>query len=157
VGNVNGRDLQFVAQMLEFRTHGDSQLRIQIRQGFIHQEHLRSAHDRPGKRDALPLSAGQLTGLAFKEVRQLDSGCHAFHQRRDLRPFNPPHFQRVSDVVENRHVRIESVVLEDHGHVPVFRKVFIDHAVTDPDFAVRWLFKPGDHPHCRGFPASGRT
>ena len=37
-----------------------SQLRIEVRQRLIEQEHLRMAHQRPAERDALALAAREL-------------------------------------------------------------------------------------------------
>ncbi len=42
-------------------------------------------------------------------------------------------------------MRIQRIILEDHGDVPLFRWDVIDDAGPDADFTARDPFKPGDH------------
>jgi hypothetical protein len=52
-------------------------------------------------------------------------------------------------------VRIERVVLEDHGHVAVLGGQVRDVAVTDEDLAAVDLFEAGEHAQRGGLAASG--
>ncbi len=65
--------------------------------------------------------------------------------------------QSEGHVLEHRHVRVERVVLEHHGDVPVLRRDVIDHALTDHDLAAGDLLEPGDHAQCRALAAARRT
>src|SRR5207249_2981544 len=60
-------------------------------------------------------------------------------------------------VVVDRHVRIEGVVLEHHGDVPVPGRQAIHHPTADLDDAFRDLLESGDHPQCGGLATAGRT
>src|SRR5262249_30942474 len=62
-----------------------------------------------------------------------------------------------ADVLGDRHVRVERVVLEDHRDVAVARRQVVDDAVADLDLAVADLFEPGDHPQRGRLPAAGRA
>jgi len=42
-------------------------------------------------------------------------------------------------------VRIERIVLKNHGNIPLFRLNFVDDALADADDALRNLFKASDH------------
>ena len=52
-------------QLLDLGSHLHAQLGVEIRQRLVKQEHLRVAHDRASHRDALPLPAGELPGIAY--------------------------------------------------------------------------------------------
>jgi len=65
--------------------------------------------------------------------------------------------QAETHIVENRHVRIERIVLEHHGDVALFRGHLVDDPPTDGDLAAGHFFKTGDHSEQRGLSATGRT
>ena len=60
-------------------------------------------------------------------------------------------------VVEDGHVRIERVVLEDHRDVALLREQVVDHATADPHLAARDLLEPGDHAQHACLAAAGRA
>lgn len=64
--------------------------------------------------------------------------------------------QREFDVVVDRHVRIQSVVLENEADAALFGGEVGDVFVAEPDFAFRGLLKAGDHVEGGGFAASRR-
>ena len=65
VGDVDGRGLQPLMQFLDLSAHLDAQFRIEIRQRFVEQEHLRIAHDGASHGDALALTARELARIAL--------------------------------------------------------------------------------------------
>ncbi|MNT53635.1 hypothetical protein D3C72_1907270 [compost metagenome] len=67
------------------------------------------------------------------------------------------HLQRIGDVVGEVHVRVERIVLEDHGDLPVLR-VQIGHVLAaDQHLAGGRRFEPGDHAQACGLAAAGWT
>ena len=52
---------------------------------------------------------------------------------------------------------IESVVLKNHGDIPVLWRQIIDTAVADENVASRNFFQAGDHTQCRRLPAPRRS
>jgi len=62
--------------------------------------------------------------------------------------------QREAHVLAHRHVRIERVVLEDHGDVAVLRRAVVDNLVADPQLARGDVLEPGDHPQRRRLAAA---
>ena len=67
-----------------------------------------------------------------------------------------PQFEPEREVVVHRHVRVERVVLEDHGDVAVPGRHVVDHAVAEADRARRDPLQPRDHPQrCRLAAAGG--
>src|SRR5581483_4249213 len=65
--------------------------------------------------------------------------------------------ERKGDVVEDAHVRVERVVLEDHGDVARRRREVVDDAPVDRDPAARDLLQPGHHAKRGRLPAPRRT
>jgi hypothetical protein len=53
-------------------------------------------------------------------------------------------------------VRIERVVLEDHGYVALTRRQVVDDLVSDKYLAARYVLEAGDHAQCRGLAAARR-
>ncbi len=66
VRHVDSGGLEPLVQRLDLGAHRDAQLRVEVRQRLVEQEHLRVAHDRAAHGDALPLAAGQLAGIAVQ-------------------------------------------------------------------------------------------
>src|SRR5882672_9554125 len=60
VGDVDRSGPQALVQRLDLGAHRDAQLRVEVGQRLVEQEHLRLAHDRAAHRDALALAAGEL-------------------------------------------------------------------------------------------------
>ena len=158
VGDVDGGDPKLVTQVLELRAHGDPELRVEVRERLVHQEHLRGAHDGPRERDPLALAAGEGAGLAVEQLLELDLGRRRPYALANL-PGAPhaPYLQRVGDVLPHRHVRIEPVVLKHHGDVAVLGQLVVDHPSANQDLARGRLLEPGDHPHGGGLSAPRRS
>ena len=60
-------------------------------------------------------------------------------------------------VVEDRHVRVERVVLEDHGDVALLGRHVVHDAAADADRALRDHLEPGDHAQRRRLAAPRRA
>ena len=54
-------------------------------------------------------------------------------------------------------MRVERIVLEDHGDVAVFRRHVVDDAAVNGDRAAADLLQPGDHAQRGGFTATRRS
>ena len=67
------------------------------------------------------------------------------------------HLQREGEVLVDRFVRVERVVLEHHGDVAVLRVEIVDHAVADGDLAGGDRDQPGDQIERGRLAAAGRT
>ena len=67
VGDVDGRRLQALVQLLDLGAHLHAQLGVEVRQRLVEQEHLRIAHDGAAHGDALALAAGELARIAVEQ------------------------------------------------------------------------------------------
>jgi hypothetical protein len=101
--------------------------------------------------------AGELPRLALEQLGDVEDARGLLHAARDLvlRVVLEPQPER--HVLVHRHVRVERVVLEHHGHVAVLRRHVVDHLAVDRDLAGADLLEPGDHPQRRRLAAAGRA
>ena len=143
-------------QPRELRSHVDAQLRVEIRKGLVHQECARLAHDCAPHRDTLALAAGQRGGPPLQKLLEAEHRGNLTHAALDLVLRRVPHAQAVGEVLRNGQMRIQRVVLEDHGDVAVARREVRDISVADRDRPARDLFEPRDHAEQRRLAAPGR-
>ena len=132
-------------QALELDPHLHAELRVEVRQRLVEQEHLGMAHDRAADRDALPLAAGELARLALEQLLDAQDLGGFADPLGDLGLGELPHLEPEGHVVVDRHVRVQRVVLEHHRDVPVLRRQIVDVPVADGDLAGGDLLEPGDH------------
>ena len=71
-------------QLLQLGAHLHAELRVQVRQRLVQQEHLRLAHQRPAHRHALALAAGELARPALQQVVEAEHRRHRADALRDL-------------------------------------------------------------------------
>ena len=130
----------------DLSSHLRSQLGVEVRERLVHQEDLGVAHDRPSHRHPLPLASGELPWLALELVAEAEDLRRRLHPLPDLGGRHLAHLERERDVLEDRHVRVEGVVLKHHRDVALARVEAVDDAVPDPNLALGDVLKPGDHP-----------
>ena len=86
VRDVDRRDAEPLVQPLQLGAHLHPELRVEVRQRLVQQEHLRLAHERPAHRHALPLPAGQLPGAPPQQLFQPEHLCHRVRPAARARP-----------------------------------------------------------------------
>ena len=133
-------------QLVQRGPHGHPQLGVQVGQRLVHQEGLRLADDGPAHRDPLPLPAGQRGRLALEVRLQAEHLGGLADPPLDLVLGRLAQLQAERQVLLDRHVRVQGVVLEHHGDVPVLGRQVVDHPVADRDRAAGDLLQPGDGP-----------
>ncbi len=144
-------------QAFDLDAHLGAQLGIEVRERFVEEERSGVANHRPSDGDALALAAREGRGPALQEVRETERFCCLFDALpllalRELRAV-----ETEGDVVGHGHMRIDGVVLEHHGDVPVFRLKVIDDAPVDSDLAAADFLEPCNHPQRCRLAASGRA
>jgi hypothetical protein len=84
-------------------------LGVERAERLVEQQHLRLDRERAGERDALPLPARELRGIAVGQPSSCTSSSSSFTAPRSLRSAGRslarPHAQAEGDVLEHRHVR----------------------------------------------------
>ena len=113
------------------------------------------AHDAAAERDPLLLAARELAGFAAEQLVDAENVDRAL----DLLPYpalrHLPVAQPESEIVVDRHVLVEGVILEHHRDVAVPGRQLVDHPVADRDGPGRDLLESRDHPQ-RGRLAAAR-
>jgi hypothetical protein len=84
VRHVDRRRADALVHGLDLAAHHHAQLRVEIGEGLVEQEHLRIADDRPPHGDALALAAGKLAGVALKQVFQAEDRGRLLHAIRGI-------------------------------------------------------------------------
>ena len=114
-------------------------------------------HDGASHGNTLTLATGQLPRPAVEKVANFENTRGFLHTPVDLILRHAPVLQTIGQVVVDRHVRIERVVLEHHGDIAIGRIDIVDEPVADLDFARGDVFQAGDHPQQGRLAAAGRT
>ncbi len=157
VRHIDDGGAEFGMEPFQLRTHLHPELGIQVRQRLVHQEHLGVAHQRPPQGHALLLPAREFPRAPLQQ------GCDAQNLGGLAHPLVEfglgclPHLQRKGQILVDALVRVERVILEHHGDVPVFRVKVVDDLVVDGNGAVGDLDQSGDQVERGGLATTGRT
>lgn len=140
-----------------------AQLRVEVRQRFVEQDHRRVVDERARNRDALLLATRQLMRKAFREMAEAELVERGLHAALLFGRCDAAQLQPVADVVGDGTVRPQRVRLEHEaeralldGQIDALRAVE-EHAIVELDAAVGRLFKAGHRAQQRGLAAARRA
>ena len=157
VRDVDGRRLEPVAQARELGAHLHAQLGVEVRERLVHQEGARLAHHRAPHRDALPLAARERRRLALEQRIEAEDVRDVVDAALDLDLRRLAQLEPEAEVLLDRHVRVERVVLEHHRDVAILRRQIGHDSVADRDLTVGDLLEPGHHAQDRRLATPGRA
>ena len=157
VGDVEHRRAEAALQLGDLAAHHHAQLGIEVRQRFVHQEHLGLAHHRPAHRHPLALPARELARSAIEQFLELQLVGHLQHPFVALGLGHLRDAQRVGEVLADGEMRVQRVALEHHRDVAVLGTEVVDLAVADRDRALGDVLEPGEHAQRRGLAATRRA
>src|SRR5208282_4457728 len=145
VRDVDEGDAELLVKALYLELHILAQLLVERTQRLVHEEHARIEDDGARKGHALLLAAGELLRIARLEPGELHGLEHLGHAARDRLLVPPALPEREADVLLDRHVRKERIVLEDHADVAAIGWRMDDRLRVDVDLAARGELEAGDH------------
>ena len=160
VGHVDGgRSMQLV-QPADLEPHPVPELRVEVREGLVHQQHARPPHQRPADGDPLLLAARKLARLPVDHLtksQHLDGAVYPFPDLRfvDRRPVRAPP-EPEAQVLRHTHVRIQGVGLEHHAETAGARGQVVDPVAPDQDVSRSDVLQAGQQAEGGGLAASGR-
>ena len=157
VGHVHGGDTEAAGQRGDLRTGLHAKLGVEVGQRLIHEEDLWATHDRAAHGNTLALAAGECLRLAVKVVLEVQQLCGFLDAACALFLVNAGDLQGEAHVVAHGHVRVQRVVLENHGDVAVLGRNVGDIAVADEDAAGVDVFQACEHAQGGGLATAGRT
>ncbi len=156
MGHVDERDPDLLLDPLELDLHLLAQLEVQRPERFVEQEDGGLVDQRPGERDALRLAARDLGRLARLVPGQLDQGEHLGDPALDLGILGALAAEAECDVLEDREVREERVVLEDGVDVALVGRQPGHVLALELDQARGRCLEATDHPQGRRLAAPRR-
>ncbi len=137
VGDEDERDTDAALHLLELPLHLLAQLGVERAQRFVEQQHAGTVDQRTRQGNALALAAAELRRLARFEAAE----AHGLQDFRDSRGAltagHAADAEAVPDVLPDRHVRKECVVLEHRVDVALEGRHVGDVASVQPD-PCRW-------------------
>ena len=159
VRDVDERGVNLLAQLDDLRAHLVAQLRVEVRERLVHQQHLGASDDGAADGHALALAAGERLGLAVEELSDVEDFGRLAHATVDLvvrhflemrlavrvRLRDLLELEREGNIFIDGHVRIKRIVLEDHRDVAVFGRDVVHLLAVDEELAAADLLETGDH------------
>jgi hypothetical protein len=130
---------------------------VEVGERLVHQADRRLGDDGAGQRDALLLPARELVGPAMPQLRE------AQHAGRAPKPFlafgtrRAARAQPEDDVLGDREMRKQRVVLEHHGHAALLRRQARDVAPVQEDAAGMLRIETRNDPQQGRFATAGRA
>ncbi len=117
MGNKNGGDAHQFLYSLQFDSHFDSKLRVQVAQRFIKEKQIRFDDQGPGEGNPLLFPSGELGGISEILPRQANKFQASLHLLFDGRLVHLPDLQTKGKILLYRQMGEEGIVLKDHPHL----------------------------------------
>jgi hypothetical protein len=136
VGDVDRRHTEVPLDPRDLGAHLHSELRVEVRERLVHEEGDGLADDRAAHGHPLPLTSRQVAGPLAEHLGETEDPRRMVDTAPDLGLVDPAHLQAEAHVLEDVHVRVQGVVLEDHRHVPCLGRKVVDDRPADPYLAV---------------------
>ena len=121
MGDVEEGDTHLVMDQVQLDQHSLAELQVQGSQGFVQKKDLGLVDQGPGDGDTLFLPSAQLVRLFMALVGHLNQLKHLVDFPGYLMEGFLGHLQAEGDVLPDRHVGKECVVLKDRVHLPLVR------------------------------------
>ena len=134
-----------------------AQLHVERAERLVEEQRRRPVHERARQRDALLLAAGELPRPPSLQALEPDDVEELEHPLAALAARHPLQLQPERDVVVDRHVRKERVLLEDHVDRAAVRRDGGDVLSLQEDATLVGHLEAGDHPERRRLPAAARA
>src|SRR6266545_5199214 len=160
--HVENRNAGSALQILQLETHLLTQFRVEIAQRLVEQEHFGFLDQGSRQCNTLLFPTGKLTRKPIREPFETYSVQGIFKLRFYGSFGQLLKLQGIGDIVMNRHVRPDGVVLENHadgsklsGHVDSIRSR-VHAGPADVNFALARFFEPRDASQDRAFATTAR-
>ena len=155
MGNVDRRRPEPPLELQDLGARLEAKCGVEIGERLVHQEGGGLAHDRAAESNPLALAAREGPRLPREAVLEVESGCRIVDAAIDLGSGEPAELEAEREVLGDRHVRVERVVLEDHRDIAVLGGDVVDDTLADQDRPVADLLESRHHPERRRLAAAG--
>ena len=144
VGDEDEGDAELLLQRLQLLLHLLAELEVERAERLVEQQHLGPVHQRAGKRHALALAAGKLRRTALLVSGELDHGERVFRLGLALGLGHTLDPETIGDVLADRHVRKQRVVLEHRVDVALVGRHAFGGFAEDLDMTLVRLLEAGN-------------
>ena len=156
MGDDDGRRADGSQDALQLEAQLLPQLGIERRQRLVEEHQLRLRRQHAGKRNALLLAAAQLPRRAALEPLQLHEPQHFADASGNL-GFRPSAvLQAVGDILGDRHMRKQRIVLEEEAHIALIGALADHRNAFDLDRTFVRFLETGNQAKRRGLAATAR-
>ncbi len=157
VRDEDGRHAELALDLADRAAQFLADLGVERTEGLVHQQHLRPVRECARHRDALLLAARELGRQAVVHALERDQAQQLLAARTTLGSLHLAHAQRELDVVADRHVAEQRVMLEDEADLALARGHVRHVPAVQEDAAVVDLGQAGDGPQQRALAAAARA
>src|SRR5699024_8928394 len=135
-------------------THLNSQFCIQVGERLVHQEYLRVTNDRTSHSNTLSLTTGKSLRFTVKQYLKIKNIYSLANLLVDIILRNHAQLQSECHVIIYCHMRIQSVVLEYHCDITVFRLYIVHYLAVDLQCTAGDVLESCNHTKCCRFTTS---
>ena len=157
MSDIDEGDAELLLKALELDLHLLAQLEIQSAERLVQQQYAGIVDQRACNGHALFLTAGKRFGLALFVAVHLHQMKHLRYTLPNLRLRNLFYGRTIGDVIVDRQMRKQRVVLKNRIDVALIRLLFLNALSLHGNRARGGVFKARNHAQGRGFTAAGRA
>ena len=157
VGDQHAGDAGVLLEPLDLGAELHLVVAVEMAQRLVEEDDRRLPHQRAPDGDPLLRPAAELAHADVRQRVEPEERQHVVDRAPDLRPRAATDLQRERDVLGDREVRIERVVLEDHRDVALRGVERADRPVAEVDLARADVLDAGDHLQRRRLAAARRS
>ena len=157
VGNVDKGGSELLMELGELGSHLSTELSVKVGERLVEEEDLGVTDDGTAESDTLLLTAGESLGLSVEQVSNVEDLSCFFDAALDLFLGSLVQLKAECHVLKYGHMRIKSVVLENHRDLSILRSYVVNELVADKEFTLGDLLKTCNHSKSSGLTATGRT
>ena len=144
-------------ELCDFSSHLYTKLSIEVGERFVHQEYLGFTNDSTTERNSLSLTTGKSLRLSFEKMFNIkDTSCF-MNSLVDFFLGSLTKLKTECHVFKYGHMRIKSIVLENHCNISVLGSDVVNETIADVKFAFCDFFQTCNHTESCGLTATGRT
>ncbi len=121
MGNVDNRRTGALVESRKFVFHRSTQMHVEIGKRFVKQDQRRGCYQTAGQSHTLPLTTRKIGRAAITKTVKIDQRQRLANTVLTLGFGNLCHPQTIADILGDRHMRPERIILEDDTDLPLFR------------------------------------
>ncbi len=157
VSNVDEGGSNALVKLGKLSSHRCTELSVEVGERLVKKEYLGVTNDCTTERNTLLLTTGKSLGLSVEKVSDVEDTSSLFYAALDLFLGGLVELKAECHILKYCHMRIKSVVLENHRDLSILRSYVVYELVADEKLTLGDLLKSCYHTKSGGLTATGRT